>query len=186
MCRRNFTMWIIINVTVEAITTYANSQLIVKLLLSRTQTRADHVDKTICFAVSKTRIQHLTDDISRIAGESTARAITIRDRGILRWIINEKHERTRRISRYKVRKYIFQWESGRFAPRHGKKMREWLKSRIDQLIPWGKLKFRLPTPSPIHCKWCIPAVYARLHTYAIYVASFAAVCCGKQYNFLAN
>lgn len=24
--------------------------------------------------------------------------------------LNEKHERTRRISRYKVRKYIFQWE----------------------------------------------------------------------------
>lgn len=27
----------------------------------------------------------------------------------------------------------------------GRGSREWLKSRIDQLIPWGELKFRLPT-----------------------------------------
>lgn len=97
-----------------------------------------------------------------------ARAITIRVYMIARNCggLNEKHERNRRISRYKIRKYIFQWKVVDSRRGTEKRCESRLKSRIDQLIPWGKLKFRLPTPSPIHCKWRISrGTRAYIHTY---------------------
>lgn len=118
-------------------------------------------------------------------------AITIRVYMIARNYskLNEKHERNRGISWYKVRKYIFQWKVVDSHRGTGKRCESRLKSRIDQLIPWGKLKFRLPTPSPIHCKWRIPRgtrAYIHIHASAARVYATGSNITFSPINFIAT